>query len=889
MYIPYIRFYMNLRHSIVTRFALFFTGLIIFSILLSGYLVFRKASQVITAHSKERIMHGSQLAEQSFYALLNEVTNDIAVIASSPTLQQHIFHPSEKTIHDIDQLFRIILENKETYFQIRLLEADENGKEIIRFNKLDGQVLKSDNLQQKGDREYFKEAVQINKGEHYFSNINLNEEYGVISTPYTPTLRVASPIFDHGNRKVGILIININLNPLYLSLDQIAGNDSRFYLIDAEGQYLYAHDRSLQFGQQTRKFQNFYTDFNVSNSSQEPPKNGFQQLVGQNDGRYLSYFKELSYFDGKRKIYLISNIGQNILLKNALKVRAESIQTLLWVCLLSILLSWFFTNLFSKKINKITRAISNYDQGIPDDHTLPTNRKDEIGILANTFTKMKVKIDQHVHELNTALEKEQLARRQRDEFLQNMSHEMRTPLNAILGLTKLLYKNASEPQLPIIHSLERSSNSLAGLVYDVLDHQKLVEGKLHIQLEPTNIAELLRDIHSTYLYEAVQKGLTFNLSVDEKLETTLFQTDALRLTQIVTNLVVNAIKYTKKGIISLSATVNGSENETLYIKVTDTGVGVLPKNLDRINDRFFMEKNDLSGRYGSYGLGLSIVKQLTTLFGGTLVASSEKGVGSEFTIRIPTISTSPQRVIKPVQTATLPLPKLSGNYTILHIEDDVSTMELLKHILNFDQITLLQTKSLDEALKSIISDTPDLIISDLMLENEKINTRLKDWIKTKKIKCPLIIISALDASEANTPYSEYFQKPFQIDHLKDTVYKILGSKEFKAPDFSNIYNNYDHEIPKINKVLKLLEKEFENYLTGINKIGLNRDQVKWEAIIHKLIANIHNLKLTELEEVLPDKISDLNTDRLNQINNIFAYYLCCIRAEIHLNLKAGSS
>ena len=867
---------MNLRHSIVTRFALFFTGLIIFSILLSGYLVFRKASQVITAHSKERIMHASELAEQSFYALLNEVTNDIAVIALSPTIQQHIFNPSDKTTKDIDQLFRIILENKETYFQIRLLDADADGKEIIRFDKLEGEVLKSNNLQQKGGREYFKEANLVNKGEHYFSNINLNEEYGVISTPLTPTLRVASPIFDNENRKVGILIINVNLNPLYLNLDQIAGNDSQFYLVDEQGQYLYSPDRSQQFGQQTGKSQNFYSDFNIAKDNHSPAKDGFQQLNGNDESSYLSYFKELPYFDGKRKIYLISNMEQNILLKNALTVRSESIQTLLWVCLFSILLSWFFTNLFSKKITKITKAISNYDQGIPDDHKLPTNRKDEIGILANTFSKMKVKIDQNVHELNTALEKEKIARKQRDEFLQNMSHEMRTPLNAILGLTKLLYKNAPEPQLPIINALERSSNSLAGLVYDVLDHQKLVEGKVQIQLEPTNIAELLKDIHATYLYEAVQKGLTFNLSMDGKLEGGLFQTDALRLTQIVTNLVVNAIKYTKKGVISLAANIDGPENQMLLIRVSDSGVGVLPENLNRINDRFFMEKNDLSGRYGSYGLGLSIVKQLTSLFGGTLKASSQKGKGSEFLISIPTIPAATQKLAKPVPTSSLPLPKLSGHYNVLHIEDDASTNELIKHILNSDNITLLQTKSLDEALKSIIEGTPDLIISDLMLENEKINTRLDQWIKTKKINSPLIIVSALDTTEAKTKFNEYFQKPFQIDQFKDAVYKILGSNEFKAPDFSNIHYNYDHDAHKIDKVLKLLEKEFDNYLKVINKIGYGNDQSQWETLLHKLIAHINNLNLTDLKEVLPDKISNINDDYLNKINNVFAYYLCCI-------------
>ena len=880
---------MNLRHSIVTRFALFFTGLIIFSILLSGYLVFRKASQVITEHSKERMMQASELAEQSFYALLNEVTNDIAVIALSPTIQEHIHRPSIKTTRDIDQLFRIILENKETYFQIRLLDADENGKEIIRFDKEKGIVQKSNNLQQKGDREYFREAIQINKGEHYFSNINLNEEYGVISSPYTPTLRVASPIFNSENKKVGILIININLNPLYRNLDRIAGNDSKFYLIDSKGQYLYSHDRSEQFGLQTKKYQNFFSDYNIDENSNEPPKEGFQQLAHQPNGNYLSYFKELPYFDGKRKIYLISNMEQNVLLKNALTVRSESLQTLLWVCLISILLSWFFTNLFSKKITKITKAISNYDQGIPDENALPTNRKDEIGILANTFSKMKVKIDQNVLELNTALEKEHLARNQRDEFLQNMSHEMRTPLNAILGLTKLLYKNASDSQLPIIHALERSSSNLAGLVYDVLDHQKLVEGKLQIQLEPTNISELLRDIHSTYLYEAVQKGLTFNLQIDDKLETGQFQTDPLRLTQIVTNLVVNAIKYTKKGTIGLSAHINGTESQVLNIKVNDTGVGVLPNNLNKINDRFFMEKNELSGRYGSYGLGLSIVKQLTTLFGGTLRASSQKGIGSEFWVSLPTLSTSSLKLPKHVPTSTFPLPQLNGTYRILHIEDDVSTLELIKYVLNSDNITLLQTNSLEGASNIIMVDSPDLIISDLMLENEKIQDHLYDWIKTKKINCPLIVVSALGPGEAGVLKCEYFQKPFHLDHFKDTVYKLLGSNEFESPDFSNIYKNYDHDTVKVDRVLKLLDEEFNIYLKKINTIVKAKDQVIWESIIHKLIAHINNLGLITLSKVLPEKIISLNSDKLSKINNAFAYYLCCLRVEIQLNLKDRSS
>src|SRR5690606_4752912 len=304
-----------------------------------------------------------------------------------------------------------------------------------------------------------------------------------------------------------------------------------------------------------------------------------------------------------------------------------------------------------------------------------------IGVLATTFNKMKAKIDEQVNKLNESLAKEKQAKMQRDEFLQNMSHEMRTPLNTILGLTKLLGKNTpTDAQRPIISSLDRSANSLAGLVYDVLDHKKLVEGKLQINYEPTNIAELLKDIHSTYQYDAVQKGLAFHLKTDKKLEVQSYQTDALRLSQIVINLVVNAIKYTPKGSVNLIANITNNTSPVLEIIVKDTGIGIFPENLGKINDRFFREKEDLSGRYGGYGLGLSIVKQLTVLFGGTLVATSEKGKGSEFFVSIPVIPVEQDK--KEPTKDMLKLPELSNVYTVLHIEDDVTTMELMKHVLH---------------------------------------------------------------------------------------------------------------------------------------------------------------------------------------------------------------
>src|SRR5690606_29591789 len=181
----------------------------------------------------------------------------------------------------------------------------------------------------------------------------------------------------------------------------------------------------------------------------------------------------------------------------------------------------------------------------------------------------------------------------------------------------------------------------------------------------------------------------------------------LRLSQIVINLVVNAIKYTSKGSVNLIANITNNASPVLEIIVKDTGIGIFPENLGKINDRFFREKEDLSGRYGGYGLGLSIVKQLTALFGGTLVATSEKGAGSEFCVSIPVIPIEQDK--KESTKDTLKLPEFSGKYTVLHIEDDVTTMELMKHVLHNEHIVLVQLNKLDKVSEYIETHTPNLI------------------------------------------------------------------------------------------------------------------------------------------------------------------------------------
>lgn len=830
------------------------------------------------------------MAEQSFYSLLGEVSNDIAVIANSPTLKKFVEDPSEDSRIAINELFYTTLQNKPSYFQIRWIGIEQNGKEIVRYERKEHGIFKSDSLQQKGDREYFQKTLELASGEYYFSQINLNEEYGVISEPFTPTLRAASPIFSIEKQILGILVINVDMSRLYEDFKQISRNNSEFYLIDPNGEYLYSPDKTEQFAGQKGNNANFFTDFDMND--QEFPANNQQFASFHKKGKtFLSFIKELEYFNGRRKIYLIAAIEQEALMKSALMVRSYSLRTLFVICLLSLLISLIFTSFFSKKIQQITRAISNYDKGMDTGIVLPLNRKDEIGILASAFTKMKKRIDKNVKELNLSLKKEKQAKEQRDEFLQNMSHEMRTPLNTILGLTQILYKQApSQSQLSIIKSLEKSANNLAGLVYDVLDHQKLVEGRLQIAYQPVDISRLLEDICSNYQFEAAKKGLKFNLNIGEELKNIRFNTDPLRLSQIVTNLVVNSIKYTRKGEISLYAEkIEKADKSYLKIRIKDTGMGIEEKNIHRINDRFFRENEDLSFRNEGYGLGLSIVKQLTGLFRGELKAKSEKGVGSEFFLTIP-MEDSPEHYLpEDHKEEDHIFPKLKESYDILFIEDDLPTIEMVKHLLKSENINLIQVASKKKALSFLDSESPDLLISDLMLKEVNLKTLIIKWHKSGKLKCPVIITSALESGDFNFDHFVYFQKPYDVDFFKDYVYQVLAENEHKKPDFTNLYSNYDNELEKINKVLNLLHDEFTTYLERIFNAHEKQDQKEWKAINHKLITHINNLKLVELKELLPESISDLDQRKLKDIRSIFAFHMCCFRNERNFNLKVLSS
>ncbi|ASB50130.1 ATP-binding protein [Alkalitalea saponilacus] len=221
-------------------------------------------------------------------------------------------------------------------------------------------------------------------------------------------------------------------------------------------------------------------------------------------------------------------------------------------------------------------------------------------------------------------------------FLARMSHEIRTPLNAIIGFADILKKNTSEPvQMDYLNNIKKSGMTLMNLISDILDYSKIEAGKLELSKNDTNIRNLIYETQSLFKPAIDEKNLEFITKISENTPHFIRQ-DELRLRQIITNLVSNAVKFTEEGKIELivsTKTIN-KEKVNITIKVIDTGIGIKPESQKKIFEDFTQQEDQDNRRYGGTGLGLGIVKRLLELLGGSIELKSEPEEGSTFTVHL---------------------------------------------------------------------------------------------------------------------------------------------------------------------------------------------------------------------------------------------------------------
>jgi signal transduction histidine kinase/CheY-like chemotaxis protein len=337
--------------------------------------------------------------------------------------------------------------------------------------------------------------------------------------------------------------------------------------------------------------------------------------------------------------------------------------------------------------------------------------------LLQTFAAQSVLAIQNArlfHEIEQKSQQLETASQHKSQFLANMSHELRTPLNAIIGLTDMLVNNAArfgtEKALEPLRRVHRAGAHLLGLINQVLDLSKIEAGKLELNWESVKIAPLVDEVIGTARPLAEQNQN--RLSAECPMDLPLIEADAMRVRQILLNLLSNACKFTKEGAVSLRvAQVMEQGQDCIALSVADNGIGMTPEQMERLFEEFSQADATTARQYGGTGLGLAITRRLCQMMGGDISVTSEPGKGSTFTVRLPLAAARP--ITR--HEASEPVADMRSNDCVLVIDDDMTARELIGDYLRQAGFAVMTAAGGREGLKRAKEHHPIAITLDVMM------------------------------------------------------------------------------------------------------------------------------------------------------------------------------
>ncbi|WP_163407685.1 tetratricopeptide repeat-containing hybrid sensor histidine kinase/response regulator [Flavobacterium ajazii] len=380
-------------------------------------------------------------------------------------------------------------------------------------------------------------------------------------------------------------------------------------------------------------------------------------------------------------------------------------------------------------------------------------------------------------ELVIAKNKAEEATKARSEFLSTVSHELRTPLNAINGIAHILIEDdPKESQLKYLDSLQFSGNYLTTFINEILEINKIESTKIEIEKITFDLKTLLVNIQNSLKELAAVNNNHFKLEVDDAIPDNLIG-DKTKLSQIILNLINNALKFTQNGEVSVIAKLDNLENEnaTVYFEITDTGIGIPKDKQKKVFESFSQGSVEVNRKYGGTGLGLTIVKKLTELLGGKIKLQSEVGKGSSFSLKLSFgISDKP--------STDIPETKIYNDYQlrnklILLIEDNKINQMITRKMLEKKSMNCEILDTGEEAIELIKTKQFDMILMDVHLPgiNGTIATQqIREFDKTT----PIIALTAISLDENRDQLlsfgmNDVITKPFVPDEFYSTIAKFF--------------------------------------------------------------------------------------------------------------------
>lgn len=416
------------------------------------------------------------------------------------------------------------------------------------------------------------------------------------------------------------------------------------------------------------------------------------------------------------------------------------------------------------------------------DRPIPIDGPSEVRALGRSLATMARALGEMVGRERRARHEAETANRAKDEFLAVLSHELRTPLTATLGWTRLLRTGHLDDgrTTRAIEAIERSALTQTRLVNDLLDISRIIAGRLQLDRQPLLLAEPILAGIEEVRTAAERKGISLETDLTPDVHV---RGDALRLQQVVTNLVMNAIKFTATGgrvLVRLTQTDEG----TAEVAVTDSGVGISPEFLPFVFDRFRQADSGPTRSHGGLGLGLAIVRHLVRLHGGTVQAlSGGHGKGATFIVQLP-LSDAAAPATRPATEKPVPVTRIDG-VSILFVEDDDETRAVVRAMLEEAGATVVTAGSAEEGRRALLSVRPVVLISDIAMPDEDGYAFLRS-VRAADINIPAIALTAYarreDAAEAFAAgFQLHLPKPVNRTVLVNAIASLSGSATSLLP------------------------------------------------------------------------------------------------------------
>ena len=519
----------------------------------------------------------------------------------------------------ISKLFADYIAQHENLVQLRLIDID--GLELIRFDKkMDGTTYPASQLQNKSNRDYFIEGLRLKPGQIYFSQINLNREFGKVEMPVKPVLRGVIPVILEGKTQY-LMVLNWKLNRLFDHLRHYSTNFITQQIADEQGHWVLAVNPEHEWGSDIAersqygmsvKYQALWEK--VQNQSSEVLRSDHSRIKSGvvNVPQIISVVNSRRAYVSVYSYYIISELTDEAAQKLTNSLKQSHFYLFLLALPFILLTTWL---LLVMKRSQLQARHQIFDH-------------------AQQLEKM---VAERTQELELALDNEHRANKAKSEFLAKMSHELRTPMHPILSFSQIALKKTQDEKLQsYLEKVHISGERLTRLLNNLLDLAKLEAGKMDLEILTQDMNDVIKSVIEEMHPLFLEKGIEINFSAAAE---GLAEFDRDRITQVIYNLLYNAVKFSpEKSVIEISLQNRKILSEDyLEISVTDEGPGIPSEEAKQIFDKF-EQSSKTKSKAGGTGLGLAISQEIVHAHHGSIWVESpppDKTHGSQFIVQLP--------------------------------------------------------------------------------------------------------------------------------------------------------------------------------------------------------------------------------------------------------------